>query len=156
METSGGGGLGDPLERNPALVADDVRLGYTSTDVARETYGVALDGDGGVDVNATRRLRDTIRRERINVEIVATDADLYDGARRIFAIGRGAARALRVADGELCEIVNPRGPNLRGWVRIENAESRNGVLPLGPFGREILRCNQRDHYQLRVLRGRNA
>ena len=29
IETSGGGGLGDPLERDAALVAEDVRLGYS-------------------------------------------------------------------------------------------------------------------------------
>jgi len=34
----GGGGYGDPLERDPALVERDVREGYVSEEAAREVY----------------------------------------------------------------------------------------------------------------------
>ena len=37
--TAGGGGWGDPLEREPALVRADVREGYVSAQSAREDYG---------------------------------------------------------------------------------------------------------------------
>ena len=57
METAGGGGWGDPHERNPALVAEDVRQGYVSVGEARDHYGVALRPDGAVDVDETRDLR---------------------------------------------------------------------------------------------------
>ncbi len=43
LEQSGGGGYGDPFERDPAAVAADVRDGYVSIAAARERYGVALD-----------------------------------------------------------------------------------------------------------------
>ena len=46
--TSGGGGYGDPLRRDPNLVAKDARLGYISCEAAREIYGVVLDPDGHV------------------------------------------------------------------------------------------------------------
>src|SRR5581483_11492123 len=46
LESGGGGGYGDPLARPAALVARDVREGYVSPAVAREHYGVVLDGDG--------------------------------------------------------------------------------------------------------------
>jgi N-methylhydantoinase B len=39
LETPGGGGYGPPLERDPAEVARDVRLGYVSDAKARELYG---------------------------------------------------------------------------------------------------------------------
>jgi N-methylhydantoinase B len=56
-----GGGYGDPLERDPARVLDDVLDGYVSRTDAREQYGVVLgDGQGGVlelDLAATERLR---------------------------------------------------------------------------------------------------
>jgi N-methylhydantoinase B len=39
LETSGGGGFGDPRARPPADVARDVALGYVSREAARESYG---------------------------------------------------------------------------------------------------------------------
>ncbi|MGD9535688.1 MAG: hydantoinase B/oxoprolinase family protein [Alphaproteobacteria bacterium] len=38
----GGGGYGDPRQRDPALVAEDVREGYVSSHAAREIYGETL------------------------------------------------------------------------------------------------------------------
>ena len=43
METGGGGGFGDPKERDPARVAADVRDGYVTAEVARRDYGVVVD-----------------------------------------------------------------------------------------------------------------
>jgi N-methylhydantoinase B len=57
LESPGGGGFGDPLHRDAALVARDVRLGYVSIDSARVDYGVALRADGSVDEPATADLR---------------------------------------------------------------------------------------------------
>lgn len=41
--TGGGGGFGEPLERDPERVRADVRDGYVSTEAAARDYGVALD-----------------------------------------------------------------------------------------------------------------
>jgi len=57
VHSSGGGGWGDPLERDPELVKRDVRLGYTSVEKARDIYGVVIGGDGKVDLEATKALR---------------------------------------------------------------------------------------------------
>ena len=40
MRTSGGGGLGDPFERDPDLVAADVAEGRVTVQGARDDYGV--------------------------------------------------------------------------------------------------------------------
>ena len=53
IETTGGGGWGDPLEREPELVALDVRQGKVSAAAALADYGVVLDQAGGVDESAT-------------------------------------------------------------------------------------------------------
>jgi N-methylhydantoinase B len=58
--TSGGGGFGDPLERDPHRVADDVRLGYVTAKIARNTYGVVLDGRGAVLERETAAHRATL------------------------------------------------------------------------------------------------
>jgi N-methylhydantoinase B len=57
MQSGGGGGFGDPTERDPQLVAGDVREGYVSRAVAQNVYGVVLSADGDVDVHATQSHR---------------------------------------------------------------------------------------------------
>lgn len=68
--SGGGGGLGDPLLRDPALVAEDVASGYITGKHARAAYGVEL-VEGAVDGDATEALRREIRRERIGAEPTA-------------------------------------------------------------------------------------
>src|SRR6202034_2261496 len=58
MEFAGGGGWGNPHERAPEQVRQDVLRGYVSRDGARDDYGVALKDDLSVDAEATARLRD--------------------------------------------------------------------------------------------------
>ncbi|EMA47045.1 hydantoinase B/oxoprolinase family protein [Halococcus saccharolyticus] len=64
FSTAGGGGLGDPLERDPELVAQEVRRGLVTEEAAREEYGVVLDEDGSVDPTATEGRRENIRENR--------------------------------------------------------------------------------------------
>jgi N-methylhydantoinase B len=54
--SQGGGGYGDPYQRDPAAVLWDVRRGLVSTEVAREQYGVAIE-NGRIDEEDTQRLR---------------------------------------------------------------------------------------------------
>lgn len=61
---AGGGGYGDPLDREPDRVARDVKNGYVSRAQADSAYGVVLDNDGSVDVPATETLREARRRSR--------------------------------------------------------------------------------------------
>jgi N-methylhydantoinase B len=69
VETTGGGGWGDPLDRDPRAVATDVLHGKVSRRAAEGDYGVVLTGDDdpGVDEEATRALRDRLRSERGDV-----------------------------------------------------------------------------------------
>jgi len=58
IDAAGGGGYGDPLERDPDLVEKDVLEGYVSLQKAKEEYGVVIDsGTLKVDLEATRMLR---------------------------------------------------------------------------------------------------
>jgi N-methylhydantoinase B len=54
---SGGGGYGDPTERDPEAVAEDVRLGLVSITAARDRYSVVIGPDGFVDDRATLAAR---------------------------------------------------------------------------------------------------
>jgi N-methylhydantoinase B len=68
VETTGGGGWGDPLDREPARVVLDVVQGKVSARAAREEYGVVLaEGSGGAaghDAAATLSLRQRLRETR--------------------------------------------------------------------------------------------
>ena len=58
MDQAGGGGYGDPFEREPDAVAHDVAEGYVSVEKAEEQYGVVIDPETGkVDAKATDVLR---------------------------------------------------------------------------------------------------
>ncbi len=58
MLTSAGGGYGNPFDRDPDLVATDVRDGGVSPEAARRDYGVVIDPETGqVDQTATATLR---------------------------------------------------------------------------------------------------
>ncbi|MQA16571.1 MAG: hydantoinase B/oxoprolinase family protein [Pseudonocardiaceae bacterium] len=61
--TWGGGGWGDPLVRDPSLVALEVRRGLVTVDGARR-YGVVCSTEGDVDAAATEQLRSQLRADR--------------------------------------------------------------------------------------------
>jgi N-methylhydantoinase B len=55
---AGASGYGDPLDREPQRVADDVAAGRVTADWGERAYGVVLAGDGSVDVGATEARRE--------------------------------------------------------------------------------------------------
>ncbi len=64
VRTGGGGGWGDPLERDPMAVRADVQEEFISARSAREHYGVELRDDLTVDDAATEAARNAIRSAR--------------------------------------------------------------------------------------------
>ncbi len=64
-ELPGGGGWGDPLDRDPSNVLSDVRNEYISVDGANRDYGVVIDTSTWiVDLVATQNLRESRRHSR--------------------------------------------------------------------------------------------
>jgi N-methylhydantoinase B len=55
--SNGGGGFGEPSQRDPERIARDVREGWVSARRAVEVYGAVFDENGNVDVVATARKR---------------------------------------------------------------------------------------------------
>jgi N-methylhydantoinase B len=66
--TWGGGGAGDPFEREPERVGKDVERGLVSVDGARR-YGVVCDAAGIVDPQATEQLRSELRAARQEISL---------------------------------------------------------------------------------------
>jgi len=70
FQQSGAGGYGDPLERDPQRVLEDVLDDYVSVEAASGEYGVVIAGTGAdlsVDEAATRRLRTGMTADRSRV-----------------------------------------------------------------------------------------
>lgn len=100
--TAGGGGYGDPLERDPQAVCDDVASDYVSIERAAKDYGVVLEEidadlcEFEVNEPATGKLREEIRAKRkewarMSPEDVAAlyrkgDIDSLDAVRRYATI----------------------------------------------------------------------
>ena len=61
---AGGGGYGDPLEREPARVLKDVLARVVSSERCRDIYGVVIANDK-IDIPATENLRRQIRGQRL-------------------------------------------------------------------------------------------
>jgi N-methylhydantoinase B len=84
----GGGGYGDPLDRDPELVHADVLAGLVSEQAARDIYGVVVG-----DMQATERRRVALRCERIGrdpaaqVEVEPTGFRLSEYLQRTAADG---------------------------------------------------------------------
>jgi N-methylhydantoinase B len=76
----GGGGYGPAVERNPADVARDVRLGYISLVAAGTVYGVVLDTKGNVDEAATVTRRASMPVSEITDFTFGAWRDAYEAA----------------------------------------------------------------------------
>jgi len=61
---NGGGGYGDPLDRDPESVRRDTLSGVVSSDAASDVYGVIFE-DGTIDSAATKAQRDRLRAGRL-------------------------------------------------------------------------------------------
>ncbi|SER80455.1 hydantoinase B/oxoprolinase family protein [Sphingobium sp. YR768] len=73
--TWGGGGWGDPLDRDPALVAKEIVQGLVTVEGAK-AYGVVIGADGHVDDAATQALRTKARAERGAVQVFDFGPDI--------------------------------------------------------------------------------
>lgn len=94
--TQGGGGFGDPINRDPALVAADVAEGEVSARQAHAIYGVVLTEAGEADPGATDAMREEIRTRRLG------GASPAPALRQPLAGARRFSHALELADGQIC------------------------------------------------------
>lgn len=87
IRQDGGGGYGDPLDRDPALVLGDLRLGLISAEPARQLYGVVATRDGtGVDLEATRQRRLALREQRVGHKLAPSVVERQEISRTPFRI----------------------------------------------------------------------
>ena len=154
MESAGGGGYGDPLERDPESVRADMQAGFVSAERVREGYGVVLDAAGVVDAGATTTAREALGRARFRIPVRADETDPYTGVRgrrRTVRISARHAQRLGVEADDLVELLGTHPAPLRAWVRVEEGEAGTGTLGLDAFGRRVLGVGEGDEVVLRRI-----
>ena len=154
MESGGGGGYGDPLERDPEAVRADVREGFVSAERARDGYGVVLDAAGEVDEEATAAAREALGRGRFRIAVRADETDPYTGVRgrrRTLRLAPVNAERLGVTDDDLVELLGAHPAPLRAWVRVDEGEADAATLGLDAFGRRVLGVGEGDEVEVRRI-----
>jgi len=72
--SNGGGGLGDPIERDPDSIVPDIENGVVSLDMAYKVHCVSIDSESlKVDYQGTEELRQSKREERLNKGIPGSE-----------------------------------------------------------------------------------
>ncbi len=102
-DTWGGGGWGDPLERDAKQVAFDVEAGLVTVEGARR-YGVVVKADGSVDEAATASLRKEIAGKR--------------GPKKIFDRGFDTIEELKARCKAETGLEPPAPPRFTKWAKV--------------------------------------
>lgn len=151
LRAAGGGGYGDPLDRDPSSVAADIADGYVSTSQAADEYGVVM-GNGVPDEPATDKLRAQLRAQRVYAIVATSDSPAYTGilgSHRIQRLAPALAERLGAVEGDLVELVTPTGAPVRAWVRLDPSLAVD-ELPLDEMGCALLGASAGTRLQVRV------
>jgi N-methylhydantoinase B len=129
MRCTGGGGYGDPLDRDPERVVSDIRRNLVSADTAQKLYGVVRSADGNLDAAATQQRRDAMRQARLGGR--APVQAKANGGRRVGRFGEylevidtGGSRviACRCCGHHFCDAAgNPKAAALRHDMPLREA-----------------------------------
>lgn len=140
MEAAGGGGWGDPLDREPERVMADFEDGMISHAAMTDVYGLVLDPSGAVDAEATATRRRERRSARLNLPLATLPAGrAFGGVRgqhRRVEISPATAEAHGLEPGSLIELFGRHPAPLRVWIYL--ADMPDGQLALAGDGMDIL------------------
>jgi N-methylhydantoinase B len=153
VRSAGGGGYGDPLDRDAERVASDVREGYVSAKAARELYGLELDKTGRVDAAATADARKRLRAGRFML-VTVLDTDAFEAGavsrRRICRLNPADAAVAGIGEDDVVEMDTARAAPLRAWMRLD-ARVQPGTLPIDQRGLSILKAAAGERVELRRI-----
>ena len=143
----GGGGYGDPLERDPTRVVEDLKEGYITAVSAEKDYGVVI-VDGVLDEMATEHRRRVLKDARTVLTVAIQDKDSTNNGERQWEIAAVVAERLGVRDGQVLECVSADRPPLRGRARITPIAHPERIA-VGPLAKKILAVSDGDDVWLR-------
>ena len=117
--TFGGGGYGNPLERDTSRVQEDVADGKVSVEQAREVYGVVFEADSlEVNESATVEQRQRLDDQQIYLNAQRGDEPVLEEGMRVAWVSQ-SLESRGVSDGDMAEAFSTSLPNpLRMRVRF--------------------------------------
>ena len=133
VRTGGGGGWGEPFDRPPEVVAEDVAEGFISAAAARKLYGVVVRGNMSLDESRDReaaKAARSLRRKARMTEACPEERNERDGHSTALRLPAGrrsdAARAAPRASAETKLRVGKAQPNQFAFVPADiGVESRH-------------------------------
>jgi hypothetical protein len=151
LRTGGGGGYGDPRQREPERVAEDVRQGLISAEDAETDYGVIIGDDGVTDLQATAELR--ARMEPAGKTVKVTKVAPVDagpqGCGVTLALGVDQAGAMTLAPDDIA-LASTADQGV--YVRI--VEGQEGEVVLGDVAAVCLGAQAGDFVRLEGINRR--
>lgn len=160
LQAAGGGGYGDPLEREPERVVEDLRRAYIDEATVRDVYGVVLNGEGGVDEAATKARRSSIGDgQRYYVRVAHAETPLYRAgrvsSRRICPLHPRDLEAFGLKQDEIVELSSGQGAPLRAWCVCDHSAAPGSTL-LDDFALAALGTDEGAYVMIRPLSKRGA
>ena len=139
ISSQGGGGWGDPLEREPQRVLEDVADGRVSVDQAYQVYGVVIDQDTlAEDAKATESARSTLAAQRIYLRPQKSGAPVYQEGMRVAGISQTFAEGQGYKAGDMIEAHLPNHPSpLRLRIEVHTGLPESKILLDEEIWREL-------------------
>ena len=128
MRTGGGGGYGDPLEREPKAVLQDLQEGKITEPVAADIYGVIINKEKWiVDAEATRRQRRKVKQSRLYCKIRRKKDEEFIEDRRVVRVPAGLISSLGVCAKDVIELMGKAVIPLRVWTLEDESYSESEI-----------------------------
>lgn len=148
--TMGAGGYGDPIDRDPQRVLQDLISGLTSDVVAEEMYGVVIK-NYEIDDVATAKLRDRIRSRRIaeathSRSLPDTPKNLIPEMKigpYLILMNNGDEKFITCSCGQ---VLSPAKENYKEWVAEARRPLSTGGPRCDPFHKGHDRFEMREYY----------
>ena len=145
---AGGGGFGDPIDRDPAAVLKDFGYGWVSREIAERVYGVVFaDGGKAVDSADTENCRREIREARrqdapmsqkssgIASEVGSDSRPLLRFHAALEIVGNGKGRAIRCGR---CGHLYCKGDENYKQYALHRIVDLNDLMPPLPTGERYI------------------
>ena len=155
VQSAGGGGYGDPLERPIEAVQEDLREAYITRERARDRYGVVVGDDLALDAAATEARRRALAGARVYLTAYEVENALYQpggvSKRRVCPLNPADAARLDLSPYDMVELVGPGSAPLRAWVVIDD-RVKDGTVPVDAIARQVLKASASERVEVRPLR----
>jgi N-methylhydantoinase B len=149
-ESAGGGGHGDPLDRDLNLVEQDVRAGYLTLDDARNRYGVVFNTHAEIDAEQTARAKSEIRNKRISAIVEGGEEDYFDEQRRLFLFPVGWCQLASIQSNDVVELCHGQTAALRGWAST-SSKVKPGSIIVGLQALRLLQVSSGQTVEVRKI-----